>query len=193
MMSYWKHPDILMPDTRELLVPATDPSRWPNLGASPAQIMMYLDTVAWLPDDILVKLDRATMGTSLEARIPLLDHRVIEFAWRLPLSIRMGWNGTKRPLRQLLDRYVPRQLMDRPKRGFHMPVADWLRGPLRDWAEALLDERHLADSGLDPRPVREKWTEHLSGTTRWDYHLWTVLMYSAWVDSTTQTFHPAAA
>ncbi|HEY6107740.1 MAG TPA: asparagine synthase (glutamine-hydrolyzing) [Gemmatimonadales bacterium] len=193
MMSYWKHPDILMPDAHELLVPATDPSRWPSLGTSPAQIMMYLDTVAWLPDDILVKLDRATMGTSLEARIPLLDHRVIEFAWRLPLGIRLGRTGTKWPLRQVLDRYVPPHLVDRPKRGFHMPVAAWLRGPLRDWAEALLDQRHLQDCGLDPRPVWEKWAEHLSGTTRWDYHLWTVLMYSAWVESTTQTLHSAAA
>ncbi|MGE5290307.1 MAG: asparagine synthase-related protein, partial [Micromonosporaceae bacterium] len=193
MMSFWKHPNTLLPDAREPLVPATDPSRWPDLAASPEQIMMYLDTVAWLPDDILVKLDRATMGTSLEARIPLLDHRVIEFAWRLPLNIRLHQKGTKWPLRQILDRYVPRALVDRPKRGFHMPVADWLREPLRDWAEALLDEEHLRECGLDPRPVRERWTEHLSGTTRWDYHLWTVLMYSAWVDSTRQTPQPAAA
>lgn len=193
MMSYWKHPTSLLPDARELLVPATDPSRWPNLGASPEQIMMYLDTVAWLPDDILVKLDRASMGASLEARIPLLDHRVIEFAWRLPLSIRLRDRGSKWPLRQVLKHYVPPQLIDRPKRGFHMPVAEWLRGPLRDWSEALLDERRLRDAGLDPRPVREKWAEHLAGLTRWDYHLWTVLMYSAWVDSIAQTPHPVAA
>lgn len=193
MMSFWKHPDILLHDAHELLVPATDPARWPNLGARPAQIMMYLDTVAWLPDDILVKLDRATMGESLEARIPLLDHRVIEFAWRLPLGIRLRGKGSKWPLRQVLKRYVPLQLVDRPKRGFHMPVAEWLRGPLRDWAEGLLDERRLRDSALDPRPVREKWAEHLTGTTRWDYHLWTVLMYSAWVDSAAQTPHPVAA
>ena len=194
MMSFWKHPTRLLPDARELLVPATDPSRWPDLDATPAQIMMYLDTVAYLPDDILVKLDRASMGASLEARIPLLDHRVIEFAWRLPMRLRLrGGKSTKWPIRQVLDRYVPRRLLDRPKRGFHMPIADWLRGPLRDWAEALLDERRLLDAGLVPRPVREKWAEHLAGTTRWDYHLWTVLMYTSWMESTSRAPHLATA
>lgn len=194
IMSFWKDPTVLLPGAHEMVVPATDPARWPHLGTSAEEIMMYLDAVAWLPDDILVKLDRASMGTSLEARIPLLDHRVIEFAWRLPLDIRLrGAKGTKWPLRQVLYRYVPRDLVDRPKRGFHMPVADWLRGPLRDWAEALLDERRLRDSGLNPAPVREKWAEHLAGTTRWDYHLWTVLMFSAWTERTAQVSATVAA
>ena len=195
MMSFWKDPTELLPGAREMLVPATDPARWPDLDASPEQIMMYLDAVAYLPDDILVKLDRASMGASLEARIPMLDHRIIEFAWRLPLSIRLrGGAGTKWPIRQVLYRYVPPQMVDRPKQGFHMPVVDWLRGPLRDWAESLLDERRLRDGGmLDPRPIRRKWAEHLAGTTRWDYHLWTVLMFEAWLESTSQIAQPVPA
>ncbi len=185
MMSYWKDPTVLMPDARELPIPATDPARRPDFGGNPEHTMMFLDTVAYLTDDILVKLDRASMGTSLEARVPLLDHRVIEFAWRMPLSVKLhGGKGTKWPLREVLHRYVPRALVDRPKQGFHMPIADWLRGPLRDWAESLLDERRLRDSGtFDPRPIRKKWTEHLAGTTRWDYHLWTVLMFESWVEA----------
>jgi asparagine synthase (glutamine-hydrolysing) len=145
---------------------------------------MYLDTVAYLPDDILVKLDRASMGVSLEARVPLLDHRVIEFAWRLPLSLKLRGGG-KWIMRRVLDRYVPRRLVDRPKRGFHMPIADWLRGSLRPWAEELLDEKRLREGGvIEPEPVRRKWQEHLTGVSRWDYHLWTVLMLQAWMDTT---------
>ncbi len=195
MMSFWKDPTVLVPDAREMPLPATDPARWPDFGGSPEHVMMFLDTVAYLADDILVKLDRASMGTSLEARIPLLDHRVIELAWRMPLSVKLhGGKGTKWPLREVLYRYVPRALVDRPKQGFHMPVAEWLRGPLREWAESLLDERRLRDGGmLDPRPIRKKWAEHLAGTTRWDYHLWTVLMFEAWVENTSQAAQPVPA
>lgn len=195
MMSFWKNPTALLPDAHALSVPATDPTGWPDLGGNLESTMMYLDTVAYLPDDILVKLDRASMGTSLEARIPLLDHRVIEFAWRLPLSIRLrGGAGTKWPMRQVLYRYVPQSLVDRPKRGFHMPVADWLRGPLRDWAEALLDERRLREEGmLDPKEIRQKWVEHVTGVTRWDYHLWTVLMFQSWLEASAQAPHAVPA
>lgn len=193
MMSFWKHPAVILPGAREMLIPATDPAHRPNLGGVPEHIMMYLDTVSYLTDDILVKLDRASMGVSLEARVPLLDPRVIEFAWRMPLGLKMRNHTGKWLLRQVLYRYVPRELMDRPKRGFHMPIAEWLRGPLRDWAEGYLDEHRLQREGvLDPREIRKKWAEHLSGTTRWDYQLWTVLMFEAWLDTSDTIVPPVA-
>ncbi len=193
MMSFWKQPASLVPGARDLLLPVTDPTQWPDLGGIPEHIMMYLDTVAYLPDDILVKLDRASMGVSLEARVPLLDHRVIEFAWRAPLSLKLRGGVSKWLLRQVLYEYVPRQLVERPKKGFGMPIADWLRGPLRDWAEALLEEHRLrGQEMLDPGPIRQKWAEHLSGETRWDYHLWTVLMFQSWVEAQSRHQQPGA-
>jgi asparagine synthase (glutamine-hydrolysing) len=181
MMSFWTHPADLIPGAREPRDPMTSASRWPDLHGSAEHAMMYLDTAGYLPDDILVKVDRAAMATSLESRIPLLDHRVIEFAWQLPLSFKFRGGEGKWPLRQLLYRYVPQTAVERPKQGFGMPIAAWLTGPLRDWAESLLDERHLRTSGLlDPGPIRRKWREHLSGITRWDYQLWTTLMFESW-------------
>jgi asparagine synthase (glutamine-hydrolysing) len=193
MMSFWKHPAVILPGAREMLIPATDPARRPNLAGVPEHIMMYLDAVAYLSDDILVKLDRASMGVSLEARVPLLDPRVIEFAWRTPLRFKMRNRTGKWLLRQVLHRYVPRELVERPKRGFHLPIGEWLRGPLRDWAEGFLDERRLRREGiLEPREIRTKWAEHLSGTTRWDYHLWTVLMFEAWLAASDTIAPPVA-
>ncbi|AZZ91683.1 asparagine synthase (glutamine-hydrolyzing) [Hahella sp. KA22] len=147
--------------------------------------MMALDLVTYLPDDILVKVDRAAMGVSLETRAPFLDHRVIEFAWRLPMAFKLQGNDTKRILKKLLYRYIPETLFNRPKVGFGIPLQDWLRGPLRDWAESLLDEKRLIHEGyFHPADIRLKWKEHLSGSRNWAYSLWDILMFQAWLEST---------
>ncbi len=156
---------------------------WPALGTFTEQ-MMHIDGVSYLPDDILTKVDRASMAVSLEARVPLLDHRVVEFAWTLPLSLKTGGGVGKRVLRNVLYRHVPKSLIERPKMGFALPVHDWLRGPLREWAEALLDENRLNNEGfLAAGPIREKWRQHLSGQRNWQHHIWDVLMFQAWLEA----------
>jgi asparagine synthase (glutamine-hydrolysing) len=153
---------------------------WPPL-ADPMARMMYVDAVSYLPDDLLVKIDRATMAVGLEGRAPMLDHEIVAFAWRLPTSLKIRDGQTKWPLRQVLYRYVPREIVERPKQGFEPPIGGWLRGPLRDWAESLLRPDRLVEGGLlSPTPVRRIWEEHLKGLRDWRFELWNVLMFQAW-------------
>lgn len=145
--------------------------------------MMYLDTMTYLPDDILVKVDRASMRVSLEARVPLLDHNIIEFAWSLPSSLRLSPNHGKPALRKVLYKYVPPELIERPKSGFGIPLHAWLRGSLRNWASALLEPARLRREGyFHPKPIERKWQEHLSGKRDWEHSLWNVLMFQAWLE-----------
>ncbi len=179
-VSHWTHPGEVTIGGVEPDTSFTDPSRWAAVeGLVPR--MMYLDMVSYLPDDIMVKVDRASMAVSLESRAPFLDHDVVEFAWRVPQSMRVRGDRGKWILRNLLDRYVPRSLIERPKRGFSVPIDEWLRGPLKDWAAALLDENVLRDDGFfEPAPILQRWSEHQSGACNWKNMLWNVLMFQAW-------------
>jgi asparagine synthase (glutamine-hydrolysing) len=145
--------------------------------------MMQLDMLTYMPDDILAKVDRATMAVSLESRAPFLDHRVVEFAWSLPLDLKLRGGQSKWLLRQVLYRYVPREIIERPKMGFEVPIGLWLRGSLRDWAEALLEPSRLGREGwFEPEVISRTWAEHLSGRYNWGMQLWNVLMFQAWLE-----------
>jgi len=177
-------------DPKKLVIGSREPltllaGNEPDLSElSDIQRMMALDLMTYLPDDILVKVDRAAMGASLETRVPFLDHRIVEFAWSLPQSIKLREGQTKWPLRKMLYRHVPKELIERPKMGFGIPLDKWLRGPLRNWTESLLDEARLRQEGFfHPEPIRKLWSEHLSGKRNWAGLLWSIIMFQAWLES----------
>jgi asparagine synthase (glutamine-hydrolysing) len=187
LVSHWSE---VVVDAGEATAPVTERADWPSLD-NPIERMMFFDQISYLPDDILVKVDRASMAVALEAREPLLDYRLVEFAWRLPLSMKVRGGKGKPVLRKVLAQHLPSSLIDRPKMGFGIPLEQWLRGPLRVWAESLLDPSLLSDQGLiDPKPIRAKWDEHLAGKADWKFHLWSVLMFQAWLDSVVQPSGP---
>lgn len=184
LVSHWKEPQSLLHNAHEPTTVLTDHSQKPEF-IDFENMMMYLDQMSYLPDDILVKVDRAAMGVSLETRMPFLDHRVVELAWKLPLTMKIRNGQGKWLLRQVLDKYIPRRMIERPKMGFGVPLDDWLRGPLREWAESQLSERRLQQEGFFVvRPVRKIWQEHLTGRRNWAYHLWDILMFQAWLEAT---------
>jgi len=183
LLSHWKNPSSIVigaDDTfSDLIIENKSPP-----GGVLTEKLMFLDLINYLPDDILVKVDRAAMGVSLETRVPMLDHRVVEFALSLPATYKIRQGIPKWILRQVLYRHVPQNLLERPKMGFGVPIDTWLRGPLREWAEALLDNKRLCREGFfRPELIIEKWNEHLAGTANWGYQLWDILMFQAWLES----------
>ncbi|MEH8200902.1 asparagine synthase (glutamine-hydrolyzing) [Aeromonas veronii] len=180
LVSHWQKPEEIVLGSKEPKTVLTDPERKAKF-SDPILQMMAQDTLSYLPDDILVKVDRAAMAVSLETRVPFLDHEVLEHAWRLPKKLKLNEGQSKWCLRQILYRYVPKNLIERPKMGFAVPLDSWLRGPLRAWAEDLLDETRLLNEGFfNSSLVRKMWQEHLSGKRNWQYQLWDILMFQLW-------------
>jgi asparagine synthase (glutamine-hydrolysing) len=182
LVSNWQDPSTVVIGGREHeKIFSTDVQMLSNV--DDIEKMMAIDMVSYLPDDILVKVDRAAMGVSLETRVPFLDHHIVEFASQIPLSMKLNNGVGKAVLRDVLYRYVPKELIERPKMGFGVPVGDWLKGPLKEWAEELLDESRLSSQGFFyPGIIRKMWSEHLSGTRNWQSQLWVVLMFQAWLE-----------
>jgi asparagine synthase (glutamine-hydrolysing) len=182
-LSHWPDPAALVPGSSEpdTVLRSIRELKWLP---SAEELAMLTDLTNYLPDDILTKVDRASMAVSLEARVPLLDHRVVEFAWKLPLRFKIRDGNKKWILKQVLYGYVPPKLLDQPKMGFGVPIDLWLRGPLRAWAEDLLSLQSLTRNGFfNAAPIRQRWEEHLSGKHNWDYPLWNVLIFQDWYSS----------
>ncbi|MBX2824019.1 MAG: asparagine synthase (glutamine-hydrolyzing) [Gammaproteobacteria bacterium] len=183
LMNHWQEPHTLVRGSEPQSTIFDQQQYWPT-GADATSLLMYLDGMTYLPDNCLSKTDRASMAVSLEARVPLLDHRVIDFAWQLPLEYKINGGVGKQALRKVLYKHVPQNLFERPKMGFGVPVRDWLRGPLRDWADDLLNADRLRQQGyLNPEPIQEKWQQHRSGKRDWYNQIWSVLMFQAWLDA----------
>jgi len=181
LASHWDSPEALIPGSKEVPTLPTDSKNWADIEDF-TRAIMYLDMVCYLPDDILVKLDRASMGVSLETRMPFLDHHVVEFACKVPLNMKIRNNQGKWLLRQVLYKYIPKEMIERPKMGFAVPIDSWLRGPMRDWAEDLLSSKRLKEGGFfKSEPIRKIWQAHLSGRGNYQHHLWNVLMFQAWL------------
>lgn len=188
LVSHWDDPGSLVIGGHEPPTVLDEMLGRRGTGESFEQWMMTTDLQTYLPDDILTKVDRAAMAVSLETRVPFLDHRLVEFSLSLPLHMKIRDGQGKWLLRQMLYKYVPKELIERPKMGFGVPIDSWLRGPLREWAETLLDESRLRREGfLNPGPIRMKWAEHLAGARNWQYYLWDVLMFQAWLEAEQST------
>ncbi|KVV53360.1 asparagine synthetase B [Burkholderia ubonensis] len=183
LMSAVHHPERIALAGQEPPTPLDTASAWPA-DLTFAEQAMAIDTLTYLPTDILTKVDRAAMAVSLETRMPFLDHHVVEFAWRLPAALRLPDGRSKVLLRRLLDAYVPASLIDRPKQGFCAPIDHWLRGSLRDWAQTLLHPARLREEGFfDAAAVERLWRQHQTGRMNWQHQLWTVLMFQAWLEA----------
>ncbi|MDA3876251.1 MAG: asparagine synthase (glutamine-hydrolyzing), partial [Halothiobacillus sp.] len=182
LISHWQQPEHVVIGASAAATVFDSPASW-SQADSFAHWMMAMDTKQYMADDILVKVDRAAMSNSLETRVPLLDHRVVELAWQLPLHFKIREGKGKWVLREVLYRHVPRELIERPKKGFSIPLDQWLRGPLRDWAEALLAENRLQQEGyFIATPIRALWLEHLNGKRDNALKLWSILMFQAWLE-----------
>tara|TARA_Y100001935_G_C17311338_1_gene516571 strand:- start:9020 stop:10948 length:1929 start_codon:yes stop_codon:yes gene_type:complete len=183
LVSVYPNPQEIVRDCKEKESLLANSDKWPNLSDF-REMMMYLDTMTYLPGDILTKTDRASMSVGLELRAPFLSHEIIEYAWQMPLSYKLQRGQTKAPLRDILYTIVPKEIVDRPKMGFGVPIEDWLNGPLRDWVEDLLDYDRLENEGFfHAKQVRKMWEHQLSGERRWHHQIWALLMFQSWLDS----------
>lgn len=182
LVSHWRMPSNAVIGGNERPTLLDTPKKWPA-GTRFEEWMMAMDAQTYMVDDILVKVDRAAMANSLETRVPLLDHRVVELAWRIPLDMKIRGGVGKWALKEVLYRHVPRELIERPKKGFSIPIAAWLRGPLREWSEMLLNEKRLQQEGFfHPSVIRRAWEQHLNGRADHSSKLWGVLMFQAWLE-----------